>query len=91
MKWNNMKHAANLIISFICLSVFSQKQEVDYVNPFIGTSNYGATHPGAMAPRGMASVSPFNVAGNLTLNPLEKDSQWLSNPYVHLLSPDFRT
>ena len=83
MKWNNMKYAASLIISFICLSLFSQKQEVDYVNPFIGTSNYGATHPGAIAPRGMASVSPFNVSGDLSFNPLEKDSQWLSNPYVH--------
>lgn len=56
---------------------------VNYVNPFIGTSNYGATNPGAIAPRGMASVSPFNVAGRIALNPLEKDSQWLSNPYVY--------
>lgn len=54
-----------------------------YVNPFIGTSNYGATHPGAIAPRGMASASPFNVSGRNDLNPLEKDSQWLSNPYVY--------
>ena len=61
---------------------FGQKQPVDYVNPFIGTSNYGATNPGAIAPRGMVSVSPFNVAGNIGLNPMEKDSQWLSNPYV---------
>ena len=38
----------------------AQNQSVDYVNPFIGTSNFGATHPGAIAPRGMASVSPFN-------------------------------
>lgn len=61
--------------------VFAQ-QPVDYVNPFIGTSNYGATFPGPIAPRGMASISPFNVAGSQNL-PLEKDSQWLSNPYVH--------
>ena len=53
----------------------------DYVNPFIGTSNFGATNPGAIAPRGMVSVSPFNVAGSQ--NTLEKDSRWLSNPYVH--------
>ena len=57
------------------------KPPVNWVNPFIGTSNYGATNPGAIAPRGMASVSPFNVAGKQ--NKLEKDSQWLSNPYVH--------
>ena len=30
----------------------------------------------------MASISPFNVAGQQNL-PLEKDSRWLSNPYVH--------
>lgn len=34
-----------------------EDKPVDYVNPFIGTSNYGATNPGAIAPRGMASVS----------------------------------
>ena len=61
-------------------TIYSQ-EPVDYVNPFIGTSNYGATFPGPIAPRGMASISPFNVAGEL--NKLEKDSQWLSNPYVH--------
>lgn len=70
-----------------CLIVFqigkAQKQPVDYINPFIGTSNFGATHPGAIAPRGMASVSPFNVAGRPDLNALEKDSRWLSNPYVY--------
>ncbi|MGS2764206.1 GH92 family glycosyl hydrolase [Sinomicrobium sp. M5D2P9] len=59
----------------------AQEKPVDYVNPFIGTSNFGATNPGAIAPRGMASVSPFNVAGKQ--NVLEKDSRWLSNPYVH--------
>ena len=56
----------------------------DYVDPFIGTSNYGATHPGAQYPHGMASVVPFNVAhrkgdGNV----FEKDSEWHSRPYVH--------
>ena len=55
---------------------------LDYVNPFIGTSNFGATNPGAVAPRGMVSVTPFNVAGVKNL-PLEKDSRWLSTPYVY--------
>lgn len=70
-------------VSFL-ISLFSgyaQEKPVDYVNPFIGTSNFGATNPGAIAPRGMASVSPFNVAGKQ--NVLEKDSRWLSNPYVN--------
>ncbi len=53
-----------------------------YVNPFIGTSNFGTTNPGPIAVRGMVNVSPFNVAGSRNL-PLEKDSRWLSTPYVH--------
>ena len=66
-------------ILFVFEIGFSQ-QPADYVNPFIGTSNFGATNPGAIAPRGMVSVSPFNVSGKQ--NTLEKDSRWLSNPYV---------
>ncbi|WP_166923355.1 GH92 family glycosyl hydrolase [Flavobacterium poyangense] len=65
---------------FFSISTFAQ-QPAEFVNPFIGTSNYGATFPGPIAPRGMASISPFNVAGSQ--NSLEKDSQWLSNPYVN--------
>ena len=55
-----------------------------YVNPFIGTSNYGATHPGAQYPNAMASVSPFNVAHKKDAgNSHEKDSEWNSRVYVH--------
>ena len=68
-----------LILSSIFL--FSNAQNyTDYVNPFIGTSNFGATNPGAISPRGMVSVSPFNVSGKK--NTFEKDSRWLSTPYV---------
>ena len=71
-----------LLIIIVTFSSCSHAQKpIDYVNPFIGTSNFGATNPGAIAPRGMASVSPFNVAGKQ--NVLEKDSRWLSNPYVN--------
>ncbi|MGY5354092.1 GH92 family glycosyl hydrolase [Wenyingzhuangia sp. IMCC45467] len=73
----------SLALTFLCYaSFYGQKNPVDYVNPKIGTSNYGATYPGPIAPRGMASISPFNVAGPQNL-PLEKDSQWLSTPYVN--------
>lgn len=58
------------------------KDYLQYVNPFIGTSNYGTTNPGPIAVRGMVSVSPFNVSGPQNL-PLEKDNRWLSTPYVH--------
>ena len=57
------------------------KEVAKYVNPFIGTSNFGTTNPGPIAVRGMVNVSPFNVAGPQNL-PLEKDSRWLSTPYV---------
>ncbi|WP_417442913.1 GH92 family glycosyl hydrolase [Joostella sp.] len=67
---------------FVSIAMFSQNNEVTkYVNPFIGTSNYGTTNPGPIAVRGMVSVSPFNVAGKENL-PMEKDSRWFSTPYV---------
>ena len=52
----------------------------DHVNPFIGTSNYGTTNPGALCPNGMMSVTPFNVMGS-QLNRYDKDSRWWSTPY----------
>ena len=53
-----------------------------YVNPFIGTTNFGACNPGAVVPNGMMSVSPFNVMGS-ELNTWDKDSRWWSTPYVY--------
>ncbi|BDD00803.1 GH92 family glycosyl hydrolase [Persicobacter psychrovividus] len=40
-----------------------EQAKVDYgqmVNPFIGTSNEGNTHPGAMSPWGMTAAAPHN-------------------------------
>ena len=37
---------------------------ISYVNPFIGTTNFGTTNPGAVCPNGMMSVVPFNVMGS---------------------------
>lgn len=55
-----------------------------YVNPFIGTSNFGATHPGAQYPHGMASVVPFNAAFKFGKeNKFEKDEAWNSRGYIH--------
>ena len=55
---------------------------VDYVNPFIGTTNYGTTHPGAICPQGMMSVVPFNVMGDVEGN-RDKDGRWWSTSYEH--------
>lgn len=55
---------------------------INYVNPFIGTTNFGTTNPGAVCPNGMMSVSPFNVMGS-DLNVYDKDSRWWSTPYCY--------
>ncbi|MCM4173430.1 glycoside hydrolase family 92 protein [Arenibacter sp. TNZ] len=77
----NLQNKFLIVFSIYSFVVSAQKLPVDYVNPFIGTSNFGTTNPGPIAVRGMVSVSPFNVAGPKNL-PLEKDSRWLSTPYV---------
>lgn len=52
----------------------------DHVDAFVGTTNFGATNPGAVCPNGMMSVSPFNVMGSDS-NVYDKDSRWWSTPY----------
>ena len=78
-----MKKQILLSAVLICISVFSaaaQKEPVDYVNPFVGTTNYGTTNPGALTPHGMMSVTPFNVMG-VPEGDKDKDKQWWSTPY----------
>lgn len=54
----------------------SQRLEfTDYVNPFVGTTNFGTTNPGAVRPNGMMSVTPFNVMGSGS-NRYDKDARW---------------
>ncbi len=53
-----------------------------YVDPFIGTSNFGATYPGPVVPWGMVSVVPFNVTPDPG-NSYSNTNSWCSNPYVH--------
>ncbi|MEO9803257.1 MAG: GH92 family glycosyl hydrolase [Reichenbachiella sp.] len=82
------KIAYSIIALLLSLGLSSSNAQVQdytqYVNPFIGTSNYGATHPGAIRPMGLASVSPFNVAFKKDQgNVFEKDSEWHSRPYVN--------
>ena len=64
--------------AFLAISLQAQNE---YVNPFIGTTNFGACNPGAVTPNGLMSVSPFNVMGS-SLNTWDKDSRWWSTPYV---------
>lgn len=60
--------------------VWAEKQPADYVNPFIGTTNFGTCNPGAICPQGLMSVTPFNVMGS-SENKFDKDSRWWSTPY----------
>ena len=59
-----------------------EKQPIDYVNPFVGTTNYGTTHPGAVCPQGLMSVVPFNVMGTEGGN-IDKDTRWWSTGYEY--------
>ena len=67
-------------------SVFGEGREgfspARYVNPFIGTTNFGTTNPGALCPSGMMSVVPFNVMGSSD-NKYDKDARWWSTPYEY--------
>lgn len=72
----------SIAFAFVTTSFFAQSEPVDYVNPFIGTSNYGTTNPGAICPQGFMSVTPFNVMGS-DKNVYDKDKRWWSTPYVH--------
>lgn len=65
----------------LCTTTMSAKV-TDYVNPFVGTTNFGTTNPGAICPNGMMSVTPFNVMGS-DLNVHDKDSRWWSTPYCY--------
>jgi predicted alpha-1,2-mannosidase len=64
-----------------CTYLTNAQEHTDFVNPFIGTSNFGATNPGALVPQGMVSVVPFNVSGS-TENKFDKDNRWWSSPYT---------
>ncbi|MEQ9288215.1 MAG: GH92 family glycosyl hydrolase [Cyclobacteriaceae bacterium] len=69
------------LVYAICFPLLSQSL-LEYVNPFIGSSNFGATNPGAVVPQGMVSVAPFNVTGS-DVNTYDKDSRWWSTPYAY--------
>ena len=61
-------------------AAFAAEDYAAYVNPFIGTTNFGTTNPGAVCPNGMMAVVPFNVMGSDT-NLYDKDARWWSTPY----------
>lgn len=78
-----MKHLLTYIASlFLLTPLAAQEAPADYVNPFIGTTNFGTCNPGAICPNGMMSVVPFNVMGSPD-NTYDKDARWWSTPYEY--------
>lgn len=59
----------------------AQTDPVDFVDPFIGTTNFSVCNPGAVLPHGLMSAVPFNVMGS-DENVYDKDQRWWSAPYV---------
>ncbi len=76
-----IKRLISLLLLLAPFAVAAQKP-ADLVNPFIGTTNFGTTNPGAVTPNGMMSVVPFNVMGS-DLNVFDKDQRWWSAPYEY--------
>ena len=66
----------------LCTTLSAQERtdNTEWVDPFIGTADYSATHPGAVVPHGMMAAVPFNVTGS-ELNRFDKDNRWWSTPY----------
>lgn len=76
----NCRNISLILAAALAAMPLTAKDPVDWVNPFIGTTNFGTTNPGAVVPNGLMSVSPFNVMGSDT-NTWDKDSRWWSTPY----------
>lgn len=78
-----MRKKILFLLGAAALALNAQAQEpADWVDPFIGTTNFGTTNPGALRPGGMMSVVPFNVMGS-DINVYDKDKRWWSAPYEY--------
>lgn len=82
LSFNSLFAALACIATILPNVAKAQKQPVDYVNAFIGTTNFGTTNPGAVCPNGLMSVVPFNVMGSAN-NKFDKDARWWSTPYEY--------
>ena len=79
---NHFKHLAIAALLVLSAGSVTAKDNVDYVDPFIGTTNFSICNPGAIRPHGLMSVVPFNVMGS-DLNQQDKDSRWWSAVYEY--------
>ena len=81
-KQYTMKKTLITLLAGIAFQFMYAQEPADYVNPFIGTTNFGTCNPGAVCPNGMMSVVPFNVMGSSD-NVYDKDARWWSTPYEY--------
>lgn len=72
---------STLLFLLISLKLLQAQSPADFVNPFIGSSNFGTTNPGATLPHGLMNITPFNVMGSEE-NKFDKDARWWSTPYT---------
>ena len=79
---NHFKHLAIAALLTLAAGNVTAKDNVDYVDPFIGTTNFSICNPGAIRPHGLMSVVPFNVMGS-DLNQQDKDSRSWSAVYEY--------
>ena len=69
-------------LSSALISAATADDYTKWVDPFIGSTNFAVTNPGAVMPHGMMSVVPFNVTGS-DENAFDKDARWWSAPYEY--------
>ena len=72
-----------IVLVFVSSGISAAQYLTEWVNPFIGATNYGTTNSGAILPHGMVSVTPFNVSGKSELNKRDKNDGWWSTPYSY--------
>ncbi len=69
-----------IVLAWCATAAVYAQNPASWVDPFIGTTNFGTCNPGAVVPHGMMAVVPFNVMGSAT-NRYDKDARWWSTPY----------
>ncbi|NQT27495.1 glycoside hydrolase family 92 protein [candidate division KSB1 bacterium] len=80
-----MKRLILLFFFLVFVSCFqSVRKPVDYVNPFIGTSNSGNTFPGAVLPFGMVSVGPHTETDSCRSGYISGRPYFYGFGHVHL-------
>ena len=77
-----MKKLSIMAALLLLATTAGAKDNIDYVDPFIGTTNYSVCNPGSVLPHALMSVVPFNVMGS-DLNTYDKDKRWWSAPYEY--------